>query len=97
MMTQQGVGLFTVTRKDGTTNLKGIMGNKMKQHAFNQAEILVMKFCKRDQDVIWSEFISIMSDLDFTVRVTGGNFLTHEVNGSQEDFDTIIELLDEQQ
>jgi hypothetical protein len=67
----------------------------MKQHAFNQAEILVMKFCKRDQDIIWSKFVKICDSLGFMVRVTGGKFLTHEINGSGEDFAVIIDLLAE--
>lgn len=67
----------------------------MKQHAFNQAEILVMKFCKRDQDIIWSKFVKICDALELEVRVTGGNFMTHEINGSGEDFSVILELLAE--
>jgi hypothetical protein len=68
---------------------------KMNQHAFNQTEILVMKFRKRDQDIIWSKFVKICDALGFKVRVTGGKFLTHEINGSGEDFAVILDLLAE--
>jgi hypothetical protein len=67
----------------------------MNQHAFNQTEILVMKFCKSDQDIIWSKFVKICGVLELKVRVTGGTFLTHEINGSSEDFAVILELLAE--
>lgn len=66
----------------------------MKQYAFNQAEFLMLE--RRSGGVfkarMWDRFISIASELGFTVRVTGGNFLTHEIDGNNDDFVALQEL-----
>jgi hypothetical protein len=67
----------------------------MKRTNFNQAEVLLLKFCKRDQDRIWVKFIEVSSSLGFKVRTTGGNYITHEIDCSYDDFKVILELTKE--
>ena len=65
----------------------------MKQHAFAQEEICGNSgnfFMKESK---WQRFKLISVELGYLVRVTGGNFLTHEINGSKEDFDVILDLI----
>ena len=65
----------------------------MKQHAFAQELINGTNgnfFVKESK---WQKFKLVCFELGFNVRVTGGNFLTHEINGSKEDFETILELI----
>lgn len=64
----------------------------MKTHAFNQSEVLIMGRCKRDSDHMWERFTNVVKELGFTVRVTGGNFLTHEITCDSSDFITVLEL-----
>ena len=44
------------------------------------------------KDLMWDKFTSTAKELGFKVRVTGGNFLTHEINGDEDDFIAIAEL-----
>ena len=64
------------------------------KHAFNQAEILMLS--RRAGTIpkvhMWDKFTNIAKELGFNVRTTGGNFLTHEINGSEGDFIAIAEL-----
>ena len=66
----------------------------MKQHAFNQAEIFMLerRIGQNFKDAMFDRFSSIAKEFGFKVRVTGGNFLTHEINGNSEDFTAICEL-----
>jgi hypothetical protein len=63
------------------------------RHAFNQCEVLTMRFCKRDQDEIWKQFEDLAEAFDFKVRVTGGAFLTHEITCTAGEFQTMLEVL----
>ena len=62
-----------------------------KKHAFNQ-EVIIGPFANDDK---WVKFKSICSQLGFTVRVTGGVFLTHELNGTIKDFEIILDLVND--
>lgn len=72
-------------------NQKGI---DMKQHSFNQTEVLMLeKRVGREYKIdMWDKFKKICEDLDLKVRVTGGNFLTHDINTDEDDFNTILQL-----
>lgn len=65
----------------------------MKRHSFDQSEILKAGHSKSEQDRLWSRFQSICSELGVQCRVTGGNFITHEVDCSEDDFRALIELI----
>jgi len=65
----------------------------MNRHAFEQELVCSTapnKFARYDS---WSKFMKIYQELGFTVRVTGGNSLTHEIDGTKEDFETILDLM----
>jgi len=65
----------------------------MKRHTFDQELIYKTapnKFARYDA---WSKFLKTYQELGFKVRVTGGAFLTHEIDGSKEDFETILDLM----
>ena len=66
----------------------------MKQHAFNQVEIFMLepRIGQSFKDHMWDRFTRIAKELGFKVRTTGGNFLTHEINGDEDDFIAIAEL-----
>ena len=66
----------------------------MKQHAFNQVEVLMLerRVGETFKARMWNSFTSVAKELGFKVRVTGGNFLTHEINGNQDDFIALQEL-----
>ena len=65
-----------------------------KRHAFNQAEVFMLstRVGQYYKDQTWDRFVSIANDFGFKVRVTGGNFLTHEVDCDGEDFIALLEL-----
>jgi len=66
----------------------------MKQYAFNQTQIFMLerRIGQNFKDLMWDKFTSTAKELGFKVRVTGGNFLTHEINGDEDDFIAIAEL-----
>ena len=64
-----------------------------KQHAFAQCLITKGARTEVQANYKWSSFRGICDELGFNVRVTGGNFLTHEIDGSNDDFEAILELL----
>lgn len=66
----------------------------MKQYAFNQTEIFMLerRIGQNFKDLMWDKFTGTAKELGFKVRVTGGNFLTHEINGDKNDFIAIAEL-----
>ena len=66
----------------------------MKQYAFNQVEIFMLepRIGQNFKDRMWDKFTNTAKELGFKVRVTGGNFLTHEINGNKDDFIAIAEL-----
>lgn len=41
----------------------------------------------------WQRFKRVCNDLGYSIKVTGGTFLTHEINGSKEDFEVILDLI----
>ena len=63
-----------------------------KRHNFNQEVILNFKYIARGKDT-WRLFKSICDQLGYVVRVTGGVFLTHEIDCSEDDFNLILELM----
>ena len=67
----------------------------MKRHSFNQCEVLMLehRIGKKFKDEKWQEFKEVVNTLGFKVRVTGGVFLTHEINTSEEDFNIILEIV----
>ncbi len=68
----------------------------MKKHSFNQEQI--EKLSKRGgftafrKMSTWNSFIGVTTALQYKVRVTGGNFLTHEISCSEEEFEIVLEL-----
>ena len=66
----------------------------MKQHAFNQVEVLMLERRIGDtfKNRMWDSFTSVAKELGFKVRVTGGNFLTHDIDGGHDDFVALQEL-----
>ncbi len=64
----------------------------MKAHSFSQEEI-----ASHPVDVVarreWSNFKSVIDELGYEIRITGGTFLTHEINCDSADFETIKDLL----
>ena len=67
------------------------MSNK---RSFNQAEILLLdrRIGQTFKDRAWELFISTANELGFKVRVTGGAFLTHEINATEEELIQIMLL-----
>ena len=65
----------------------------MKKHSFNQAEVLILGRSEREKNIAWGAFVRICEELGFAIRVTGGNFFTHEfLYGTEEDFDQVLML-----
>jgi hypothetical protein len=69
----------------------------MKKHSFNQCEVLMLshRIGEKFKNEKWQEFTEAATVLGFRVRVTGGNFSTHEIDASEEDFNVILELVSE--
>lgn len=67
----------------------------MKRHSFNQSQVLILGLSKREKDAKWAKFKAISEEFGYEVRVTGGNFLTHEITCTEEEFETILELVAE--
>lgn len=64
----------------------------MKRHNFNQDEIYKSVHTSRQEEQ-FRRFVKIVNELGYTIRVTGGAFLTHEINTTEEEFNIILELL----
>ena len=64
----------------------------MINHVFSESEVLIQGFSKIEKDAKWHKFMSICRQMDFTVKVTGGNFLTHSIDCSIIDFLALLEL-----
>ena len=62
------------------------------RHAFSSKDITEGGWSTEIKNKMWERFVVTSKDLGFRVRVTGGNFLTHDIDCSKEDFDTVIEL-----
>ena len=62
-----------------------------KRHAFDQQEI-IGPLANHGK---WVKFKKITDTLGFTVRVTGGVYLTHELSGTKKDFEIILELVND--
>ena len=67
-----------------------------KRHSFDQSEVLMLGFTKRQKNRAWLIFTEVLGELGLKVSVTGGNFLTHEINCTGDDFDIILGLTKEQ-
>lgn len=68
----------------------------MKRHAFNEAEVLILerRIGKRFKDLMWNRFVNTVEELGGTVQVTGGTFLTHQVNKlNEDDFNFVLEFI----
>jgi hypothetical protein len=67
---------------------------EMKRHAFNQTEIFMLegRIGEKFKQQMWEAFMAVANDLGFKVVVTGGNFLTHEINTTEDDFKALQEL-----
>jgi hypothetical protein len=63
-----------------------------KQHTFKQEDITSESGSFFTQEARWQRFKRVCDELGYSIRVTGGAFLTHEIDGSKEDFETILEL-----
>jgi hypothetical protein len=63
----------------------------MKRHAFDQQEIIGAS----NNNDKWVKFKKITDALGFTVRVTGGVYLTHELSGTKKDFEIVLELVND--
>ena len=48
---------------------------------------------QKGKDEKWQEFTEACKILGFEVRVTGGNFLTHEIDCGEGEFNTILEIV----
>lgn len=68
----------------------------MKKYSFNEAEVLILGRSERDKNIAWGSFVRISEELGFAIRVTGGNFLTHEfIYGTERDFNQVLLLVAE--
>ena len=47
-----------------------------------------------EDEAEWQKFKTACDTLGFNVRATGGAFLTHEIDGSKEDFEVILDLME---
>ena len=67
----------------------------MKKHNFNEAEVLMLskRIGEKFKQEKWDAFIDAANELGFKVRVTGGAFLTHEINTDEEDFNVLLEIV----
>jgi hypothetical protein len=65
----------------------------MKQHAFNQEEVLMLGRTKQQKEAAWGQFSRICNTFDISVRVTGGLLLTHQVDCGEDDFNALLELV----
>jgi hypothetical protein len=64
------------------------------RYAFDQELVYANatnRFARSDS---WSKFTKLHRELGFKVRITGGVFLTHEIDGTKEDFETILDLIE---
>ena len=78
------------------TGLEIIKEEDMKRHSFAEVEVLMIERAigKRFKDLCWKRFTEAVKEFGGSVRVTGGNFLTHEVVGlDEEDFSFILEYI----
>ena len=64
----------------------------MTNHIFEQQLIYATA---HDDDKAWARFTRVCIELGFKIRVTGGAFRTHKIDGSKEDFEAILELIRE--
>ena len=64
----------------------------MKRTNFNQDMIFGGVKSQHLQDSMWSDFINVVGELNCIIHVTGGAFLTHEINCSEDDLYIIIDL-----
>ncbi len=64
-----------------------------KKHAFEQEVVTGTAGNWFSKESKWQKFKRACDELGYVVRVTGGNFLTHEINTSKEDFEVIIDLV----
>lgn len=62
------------------------------KHGFNQAEVLMLGHTGKQKGEMWNRFESIADEFEFSVRVTGDNFRTHEINCDEADFNAVLEL-----
>ena len=64
----------------------------MKRHTFSQDTIIgnVNPF---NQERIWTTFAKTVSELGYKIRVIGGNFLTHDITCTEEEFNFILEYI----
>jgi len=62
-----------------------------KRHAFGQQEVTGAS----NSNDKWDKFKRITDTLGFTVRVTGGAYLTHELSGTKKDFEIILDLVND--
>lgn len=68
----------------------------MKKHSFNETEVLLLERCigKTSKDAMWKLFTESVKDFGGSVKVTGSNFLTHEVIGLDEEyFNFVLEFI----
>jgi hypothetical protein len=63
------------------------------RHAFGQEDITGTYGSWFSRESKWQKFQKVYRELGFSVRVTGGNFLTHEIDCSNEDFEIILSLM----
>jgi len=61
-----------------------------KKHLFSKLEITGTSRFNNQQ---WNIFNEHVKCLGFIVKVTNGNFLTHEINTTKENFEIILELI----
>ena len=64
----------------------------MKRHAFGQEEVLSNGRTERQKDIMWSKFTALCKYFGYSIRITGGNFLTHEIDCGKKDFDALLNL-----
>jgi hypothetical protein len=64
----------------------------MKRHSFNSE--VVLRGIRGDvtRKHSFNRFLDLSKQLGYTVRVTGGVFLTHEIDCTEEDFQIILDL-----
>jgi hypothetical protein len=68
----------------------------VRRHPFAQEEVVPNEIAETSKgNYLWNTFDAIVKGLGLNVRVTGCNDLSHDINCSKEDFETILALLKE--
>ena len=65
----------------------------MKKHSFDQWDIIGKCVTDKQRAESWDAFTNVCYTLGLKLRVTGGVNLTHQISCTEEDCDTVLELI----